>query len=77
MFSIVMFSIDVVVFSLLHKHTGSISSVAADFLFPLFPTCHGLPAVIMCINGGMPLSATACVFINFLPFAYEVVRERF
>ena len=60
---------------LLKKHTGSISSVA-DFFFPLFPTGHGLLAVIFVYKGGPGTlySANTCVLIHFLPF--EAVRER-
>ena len=50
----------------------------ADFFFPLFPTGHGILAVIIVYKGGAGTLclATACVFIYFLPFTYDVVRER-
>ena len=60
-------------FCFLNIHTGSISSVA-DFFFPQFPPGHGLFAVIIS-GAGNPCPATACVFIYFLPFAYEVFCE--
>ena len=63
-------------FCLLNKHTGSISSVS-DFLFSLLPTGYGLPAVIIVYKGGAGTlcSATASVFIYFLPLAHEVVPD--
>ena len=56
---------------LLNIHKGSISSIA-DFFFLLFPTGHGLPAVILVYKGfdGTLCSSTAFVFTFFLLFAY-------
>ena len=61
---------------LLNIHKGSISSVT-DFFFPLFPTGHGLPAVILVYKGfdGTLCSSTAFVFNFFLLFAYKLVSE--
>ena len=55
---------------LLNIHKGSISSIA-DFFFLLFPTGHGLPAVILVYKGfdGTLCSSTAFVFMYFLLFA--------
>ena len=74
MFSNVMFCVNL---CSLNKHTGSIS-IVSDFFFPQYhrpcPSCSN-----NCVSRGRwhsLLSHCMCIYLFFLPFAYEVVCKR-
>ena len=58
------------------KHSGSLSSFV-DFFFPLFPTGHGLLAVIIVYKrgAGTTYSTTAWVFMHLFPVCIRECRK--
>ena len=69
MFPIIMFSIDVFC-SLMFAKFNTLGAEAADFIFPLFPTGHGLLALIIVHKGGA--AGTLCSATVYLSTFYSL-----